>query len=229
MITKNDFIELHFTGRVKDGEIFDTNIKEDAEKINIKIDDKPFVICVGQNMLIKGFDKALEGKEIGKKYSIELTPKESFGERRKDLVKLMPIKIFFEKKVNPQPGMTLALDDMLVKIISVSGGRVLADFNNPLAGKDIIYEFTILKKVEDISEKVNAITLFLLRQTITFKVDEKEKKVIFETEGFYKPVIEVLNERFREILGYELVLEEKKIEEKKEVKEEKVEEKIEAN
>ena len=33
MINKNDFVELEYMGRVKDGEIFDTNIKEEAKKI----------------------------------------------------------------------------------------------------------------------------------------------------------------------------------------------------
>ena len=29
---KNDFIEINFTGKIKDGVIFDSNIKEDIEK-----------------------------------------------------------------------------------------------------------------------------------------------------------------------------------------------------
>jgi len=39
MIKKNDFVEIEFTGKILDtGEIFDTNIKEEAEKINPKIE-----------------------------------------------------------------------------------------------------------------------------------------------------------------------------------------------
>lgn len=209
MINKNDFIELAFTGRVKEGDIFDTNIKEDAEKINLKLDEKPFIICVGQDMVIKGFDKNLEEKEIGKKYSIEIDQDEAFGKRKKELVKLMPIKLFLEKKVNPMPGMTLALDNMIVKIISVSGGRVLVDFNNPIAGKTVIYDFIIKRKVEDLNEKINAITNFILGQTLDFKIEEK--KIVFEIEAFYEPVIKMLNERFKDMLGYEMILKPKAV------------------
>src|SRR3989344_8157684 len=143
LIQKNDFIDITFTGRIKDGEIFDTNVKEDAEKIGLKFNGKPLIICVGQGMVVSGFDNALEGKESGKDYSIELQPKDAFQERQSNLVKLIPIKIFREKKINPYPGMTLNIDNMLVRVISVSGGRVLVDFNNILAGKTVIYTFKI--------------------------------------------------------------------------------------
>ena len=33
-LQKKDFIEIEFTGKVKDGEVFDSNIKEDLKKLN---------------------------------------------------------------------------------------------------------------------------------------------------------------------------------------------------
>ncbi|MBI2124431.1 hypothetical protein HYT92_01435 [Candidatus Pacearchaeota archaeon] len=36
MIKKNDFVEIEFSARVKEGEIFDTTLKEEAEKLGIK-------------------------------------------------------------------------------------------------------------------------------------------------------------------------------------------------
>jgi len=214
-IKKNDFVEIKFTGKVKDGEIFDTNIAEDAKKIDLKLDSKPLIVCIGHDMLIKGFDNALAGKQVGKKHEIELEPKEAFQERKRELVRLMPLKLFTEKNINPRQGMTLALDNTLVKIVSVSGGRILVDFNNPLAGKIIIYDFTITRKVEDINEKVNAIIEFFLKgQKLDFEI--KDKKIVFKAQEFYKPLVEELNKRFKDILSFEMVLESEKTEEKKE-------------
>ena len=171
------------------------------------------IICIGQEMLIPGFDKALEEKELNKSYTIELEPKDAFQERKKELIKLIPLKVFTEKNINPQPGMTLALDTTLVRIASVSGGRVLADFNNPLAGKTIIYEFTIKRKVQDAKEKITAIIDFFLKgQKLEFEI--KDKKVIFKAQKFYQPLIDELNKRFKDILGMEMVLEVKKEEKK---------------
>ncbi len=205
-IKRNDFVEIEFTGKIKDGEIFDTNIKEDAEKININPKEiKPLIVCVGQEMLIKGFDKALEGKEIAKTYEIELEQNEAFGPRKGELIKLMPKKIFTKKNLDPRPGMTLALDTTLVRIASVSGGRVLVDFNNPLAGKTLIYNFKIVREVKDIKERIFVIIDFFLKgQKIDFEIKDK---IIFKAQEFYKPLIEELNKRFKDVLGKEIVLE----------------------
>src|SRR3989344_6632793 len=99
---KGDFIEIEFTGRIKNGGIFDSNIKEDLEKANLKVDAKPFIFCLGKEMFLKGIDDFLAGKEIGK-YEIELTPEKAFGNRNPKLVQIISIKIFREHKVPPVP------------------------------------------------------------------------------------------------------------------------------
>lgn len=207
---KKDFIELEFIAKVKDGEVFDTNINEEAKKIGLKIENKPFIICIGQKMVLEGLDKSLEEKEIGKKYSVELQPKEAFGERNSNLIKLMPIKIFKEKNMNVYPGLTLSFDNTIAKVISVSGGRVLVDFNNPVAGKIVVYEFTIKRKINDINEKINSITDYFLRNKFEFEVKSPEKIISIKCDKMYQPLIEILNTQFKDILGLEMVIGEKK-------------------
>jgi FKBP-type peptidyl-prolyl cis-trans isomerase 2 len=200
-IKKNDFIEIEFTGKIKDTEqIFDTTIKEDAEKANLKIKDiRPFTMSVGNKMLPGGFDQDLEGKEIGQKYTLELTPKQAFGKRDQKLVKMVPTKLFHEQKINPVRGLQLNLDGQVVKVLSNSGGRTLVDFNNPLAGKDIIYEYKILKVVTDDNEKINAMQDFLFRKRFDFKVEDN--KIIFKVEKTFEPFIKMMSEKIKELLG----------------------------
>jgi FKBP-type peptidyl-prolyl cis-trans isomerase 2 len=209
MISKKDFVEIEFTGKVKGGDIFDTNISEDAKKVDIKIDEKPLVVCVGQGMVIPGFDKSLEGKEINKLYSIEIAPEEAFGPRKRDLIQLIPLKVFREKNVNPVPGMTLALDNNLVKVVSVSGGRVLVDFNNPLAGKNLIYDFKIKRKVDDKKEQVNSIVNTFLKD-YNFNFEIVDKTVIFKIEQVFEPLIKEINKKFKDILELEFKIDSKK-------------------
>ena len=65
-LKKNDFIEIDFTAKLEDGTIFDTTRKADLEKAELNIKEvKPLVLSIGHSMIIKGFDKILEGKEIG--------------------------------------------------------------------------------------------------------------------------------------------------------------------
>ncbi|OIO41747.1 hypothetical protein COU56_02985 [Candidatus Pacearchaeota archaeon CG10_big_fil_rev_8_21_14_0_10_31_9] len=203
-VKKNDFIELEFIGKVKNGEVFDTNISEEAKKIGLKIDDKPFILCIGQEMVIKGLDKSLNGKEIGKTSSVDLLPSEAFQERKSSLVRLIPLSVFTQQKILPKQGMTLALDNMLVKIVSVSGGRVLVDFNNPLSGKIVSYEFTIKRKVDDINEKIQAITDYFIRKDVKF--DLKDTKILLEIEEAFSPIIAILNNKFKSIINLEFEL-----------------------
>ncbi len=201
---KGDFIELEFLGKnLTNNEVFDTNIKAEAEKIGIEFTGKPLIICIGQGMVVKGFDQALEGKEVGKKLSIKLTPEQGFGTRRPNLSRMIPLKLFLAQKIYPQPGMTLALDNNLVKVMSVSGGRVMVDFNNPLAGKDLEYEFTIKKLIEDSKEKVSAVQKFLFGHEFEVDVDDSAKKVIFKDVKL-TPILNAFKDKFREMLGFDV-------------------------
>jgi FKBP-type peptidyl-prolyl cis-trans isomerase 2 len=195
---KKDFVEIEFVG-FANGEMFDTTIKKEAEKIDLKIEEKPLVVCIGEEMVVKGFDKELEGKELGKKYKIKLTPENSFGKRNAALIKIIPNSVFKEKNINPVSGLMLNLDGMIAKILSVSGGRVITDFNNPLAGKDIEYEFTIKKKVTDEKEKINALQDFFFKKRFKFEIKEK---IMFEKE--VEPFLKIFGEKFKEILGKEV-------------------------
>jgi len=213
---KHDFIELEFIGKnINDNEVFDTNIKEEAKKLNPNVKDiKPLVVCIGADMVVKGFDEALVEKEVGKKSAIKLEPEKAFGKRDAKLIRLVPKRFFVEQRINPIAGMTLSLDNALVKVISSSGGRVMIDFNNPLAGKDIEYEFTIKKIVSDNKEKVNALQRFLFGKEFEFDIDEEKKKIVF-SELQLMPILNAFKEKFKELLGFDVEILAKK--EKKEI------------
>jgi FKBP-type peptidyl-prolyl cis-trans isomerase 2 len=222
-VQKNDFVEIEFTGKVNN-EIFDTTHPDEAKSIGLDVNVKPVIASVGNEMLLKGLDDALEGKEIGEKYSVHITPEKAFGKRNASLIKTIPIKIFREKNMNPAPGMVFQLDQHLVRILSVSGGRVIADFNNPLAGKEIDYDFKILRKVDDDKDKINAIQDFFFRQRFKFTINEKDKKIIFK-DSKIKPIIDVFKDKFKELSGFDVEVEKSEKKEKTQEKKEESEEK----
>jgi len=206
-VEKKDFVEIKFTGYVN-GKIFDSNIVEDLKKIDDKAKVKETIVIVGQGMVVSGLDNALEGKEIGKEYEIILSPKEGFGDRKKELVKTIPLSTFTEKKINPFPGQILAMDNSLARVITVSGARVLTDFNNPLAGKEITYKYKIVRRVENVNEKTRVVLSLLLRFVPDFSL-EGEKIVVKgpkQLEGYIK----ILGDKFKELVGKELGFEEKR-------------------
>ena len=72
------------------------------------------------------------------------------------------------------------------KIISVTGGRTLVDFNNPLSGRDLVYEIEIKRIINDKKEQLVGLLDLILKDfklelnddeaTITSKIDPELKK-----------------------------------------------------
>jgi len=200
-LKKKDFIEIKFTAKIKEGDIFDSNIKEDLKRRDIKTEPKPFIFSLGEGMFLKGVEDFLIGKDIGE-YNIELSPEKAFGKRDANLVQMMSIKIFAEQNVNPIPGVMFNFDGRIGKVLTVTGGRVMVDFNNPIAGKDVEYKVRILRKVEDINEKTKALIDFLFKRDLKFEI--KEKKLTIEVEKPMKQFIEMFKDKFKEILSLDL-------------------------
>ncbi len=198
-IQKKDFVEIEFSASIKNGEIFDTTKKEDAKRIGIKEDGlKPLIISVGFEMVVPGLDKDLLGKEIGKEYVLEVLSKDAFGKRDSTLVQMVPLKNFAEQKVMPQKGMQFSLDGRLARVLSVSSGRVLVDFNNILAGKDVVYKYKILRKIEDKKEQLDALQEFFFRRK--FDSEVREKDIVIKINKEFAPLFELMKRRFEEML-----------------------------
>ena len=206
-VQKNNFIEIKYTGSAN-GEIFDSNIEEDARKLNPDFKVRKTIICVGGGMVVSGLDKAFEEKEIGKEYEVDIDVKEGFGERKRELVKTIPLKVFTEKKVDPRPGMMLNLDNMMVRIITISGARVVTDFNNPLAGKDLHYKFKIIREVGRDEEKARALFEVFWKFVPDFSFSGE--KIIVKGPKGLDIFVKQFAEKFKELIGKELIFEEKK-------------------
>lgn len=202
-IKKNDFIEIEFTGKIKNtGEVFDTNRKQDAKSLNLKEDKiKPFILSVGNKMLPEGFDEDFLGKEIGKEYDLELKPEKAFGKRNPQLVQMIPLKAFTEQKIQPQRGMQLNLDGKIAKVLSTSGGRVLVDMNNPLAGKEVQYNYKILNKIEDEKKQIEAMQDFLFRKQFEYNLDKDKKEITFKVPQPMVQYMEMMSKPFEDTLG----------------------------
>lgn len=230
-INKNDFIEIEFTGRDPNNNIFDTTNPKEAQEVGLQNPEfiKPLIVSVGNQMLLKGMDEELEGKEINKEYSINLSPEKAFGKRNPSLIKTYSLSHFTKQNINPYQGMAVQLDNIIARVISVSGGRVTIDFNNPLAGKLVSYNFKITKKITDDKEKINALQDFFFRKRFQFNIDKNSKKVIFKDE---MPFLEMLKDKFKGMIGFDFEVEkptkkeEKEEEDKKQDEKDKAEKKV---
>src|SRR5690606_13145349 len=108
-------------------------------------------------------------------------------------IKTIPSKFFDGKKIQPQAGMTLALDNRIVKVLNVSGGRVMIDFNNLLAGKDIKYNYKISKIVTDENTKVTALFEVVFRFVPKFEIKDK---IVVTGPKFMETYVKSFSEKF---------------------------------
>lgn len=204
-LNKKDFVELKYTGYVN-GNPFDSNVEEDLKKIHPEAKVKKTIVSIGEGMLVLGLDSDLEGKELNKDYEVVLKPKQAFGERDRNLVRTIPLNIFTEQRINPYPGLVLNMDSVIAKVITVSGARVLTDFNNPLAGKEVTYKYKVIRRIEDEKEKVESVLEYFMKMIPEYEIKDK---VIIKGPKAYELFVKSFKEKFKEIIGKELAFEEK--------------------
>ena len=208
-------MEIDYTGKVKDtGKIFDSNIKKNIDKIGLKVPAKPFIFSLGQGMFLEGVDKFLIGKETGKEYTLDLPAEKAFGVRDTKIIQVVPLQLFKQNNINPSIGSTLNFDGKTGKILSVSGGRVRVDFNHPLAGKDIVYDLKVLRKVDKKQEQVEAFNEFIFKKKLKFEI--KDKKLILEVEKQLVPLANLFKDKYKELFDLDLEVKEVEVVDKKE-------------
>jgi FKBP-type peptidyl-prolyl cis-trans isomerase 2 len=179
-----DIVRVSFTGRVKDtGKVFDTTYAEVAKKAGIfneHFSYGPAPMILGENRLIPGLENVLSKMKSGEEKTVVIHPKDAFGEREPELVKLVPLKVFKANGINPAPGLVVVLENNLPgRVQTVSGGRVRVDFNHELAGRTLEYELKIDRRLTDEEEKIRALfeLVFPRMPVKDLKINRREKEL----------------------------------------------------
>ncbi|MEM2321018.1 MAG: FKBP-type peptidyl-prolyl cis-trans isomerase [Candidatus Bathyarchaeia archaeon] len=158
---KGDFLLIDYVAKVAEtGEIFDTTIEEVSKKEGIYQEGavyEPKLVVLGEGWILKALDEAIQNLDVGQTVTIEIPPEKGFGNRDPEKVKMYPLRRFTAQGVAPKVGMRIEVDGRIATVRAISGGRVQLDFNPPLAGKTLIYEITVRKKIETIEEKIKAL------------------------------------------------------------------------
>ena len=201
-IKKRDFVEIEYTGKLKEENvIFDTTDEKVAKENKLHNHDYcPAIICVGEEQLLKGLDKNIEGKEIGKEYDFDIKPEDAFGKKNAKLIQLIPTNKFKQQNIQPMPGVQLNIDGVVGTIKTVSGGRTLVDFNHPLSGKELSYKIKINKKITDDKEKLSGyLKLSLDTKDFEAEIINNNAKISLKSE-IPKEAKERLSKKITEII-----------------------------
>ena len=137
-VKKGDTIRVHYTGKLEDGQEFDSSLKRD-----------PLQFEVGTGSMIKGFENAVLDLKPGDKKTVTIVPEEAYGERDENLLIKMPKKSVPEG-VTPEVGMRLQIANKQGQAVPVVVTEVLddslrLDANHPLAGKTLVFDIEVVE------------------------------------------------------------------------------------
>jgi peptidylprolyl isomerase len=161
VLQKGDFILIDYVAKVKEtNEVFDTTKDDVAKKERLHKEGEihePELVVLGESWVLKALDDALATMEVNKPETVEISPEKGFGQRDPEKIKRVSIKQLYAKEINPVVGARIEYQGKNATIRSVGAGRVLLDFNPPLAGRTLIYDVTITKKLDTAEQKIGAI------------------------------------------------------------------------
>lgn len=135
MIQNGSTVNVHYTGRLTNGEVFDSSEGRD-----------PLSFTMGTGQIIPGFESALIGKNVGDKVTVNIAPQDAYGEYRKDLLVEVaksnmpgPVEVGQSLQAQAQNGSPLQ-----VTVAEIHENHVIIDGNHPLAGKELIFDIEVV-------------------------------------------------------------------------------------
>jgi peptidylprolyl isomerase len=134
-VEKGDLVAVRYTGRLDNGEVFDTNL-EMADPLEFR---------VGDGMVIPGFEDAVMGLEEGGARTVRIPPEQAYGPRDDRLVAKLD-RALFEDDV--EVGQHLDLEDeggnvYHADVVSFDEQSVTVDLNHHLAGQALTFEVRV--------------------------------------------------------------------------------------
>jgi len=134
VVTKNKVISLIYVVRNEKGEIFEYR-------------DLPVSYVHGSGAdLFPKIEQALEGRAVGDRVAVQLTPADAFGDRDPKLTFTDDIenappelrRVGAEFEAQNAKG-----ESILLTVTRIEGDRITVDANHPLAGQNISFEVTV--------------------------------------------------------------------------------------
>jgi FKBP-type peptidyl-prolyl cis-trans isomerase SlyD len=136
-IQKDSNVTFHY--QLKDGE---------GAFIESSEQGAPVGYIHGYGEMIEGVEIALDGKQVGDKFEVNVPPELGYGESYDDLLQQVPMEAF-EGVDNLHIGMRFnaASEDgseNSVSVVAIEEDSVTIDANHPFAGKTLVFDIEVV-------------------------------------------------------------------------------------
>jgi FKBP-type peptidyl-prolyl cis-trans isomerase 2 len=135
-IEKGSKVQLEYTLTIDDGRVLDSNKGQE-----------PLTFTQGQQQIIPGLEKALEGMHAGEEKKVTVNAAEAYGEVDPAAVTEVP------KERVPAQSLTVGTElvarnangeTRTVRVKEIREKTVIIDLNHPLAGKTLVFDLKVL-------------------------------------------------------------------------------------
>ncbi|HEU0265177.1 MAG TPA: peptidylprolyl isomerase [Geobacterales bacterium] len=145
---QGDRVRVHYTGRLDDGEIFDSS---ECREDGCDCGAEPLEFVIGEGNVIPGFEAAVLGMALGERKEVHIPMAQAYGQRQEELVAVVE-RSELPPDLTPEVGMSLQVNQedgstFPVIITSVSDTEVVLDANHPLAGRDLTFTIELVEIV----------------------------------------------------------------------------------
>ncbi len=116
----------------------------------------PLEFIIGKGQLIPGLERQLVGMSAGESASILVKAEEAYGLRDEEAIQKLPKEQF--EGIELEKGMTLYGqgqngETIQVTVVDFDDESVTVDFNHPLAGKDLMFNVTVVSERDATEEE----------------------------------------------------------------------------
>lgn len=134
-ISRNKVVSFHYTLTDAAGEQMETSRNRE-----------PMDYLHGAGNIIRGLEKALEGKSAGDSFQVTVDPVDAYGERKPANMQRVSAK-HFNKPQALKPGQVVALQTqkgpLQVTIVKVGRFNIDVDANHPMAGQTLTFDVEV--------------------------------------------------------------------------------------
>ena len=144
-IAKDSVVRFHYTVS-----------EAGQEPIESSKDREPLAILVGHGNIIPGLESAMQDREAGESFGVDVAAVDAYGERRDGLSQRVPKKHFGNQRLVPGQQVVLQTNfgPRAVTIQKVGMSVVDVDLNHPMAGKDLHFDVEIVEVREASAEEL---------------------------------------------------------------------------
>ncbi|MBX0302696.1 FKBP-type peptidyl-prolyl cis-trans isomerase [Haloarcula salinisoli] len=181
-----DVVKLAYTARtVDEGQLVDTTDEEVAADEGIDTDQQdwgPRTIVLGEGHIFPDVEEDIYGKEVGDEGTVTVSAEDAFGEYDEEQVRTVTKDKIDED--DRYPGAQVQIDGEQGRLETIIGGRARVDFNHPLAGEAVEYEYEVVAEVTDREEKAQGILSLMLdvELDVWFEQETVEEEQLVESD-----------------------------------------------